>query len=42
MHDLREVSSLTGAVPVILTGSFKVAGPQVPTTAMESLDAEVS
>ena len=27
MHDLREVSSLTGAVPVILTVSFKVAGP---------------
>ncbi|HIG14512.1 MAG TPA: hypothetical protein EYQ32_08670 [Gammaproteobacteria bacterium] len=41
MHHLREVSSLTGAVPVILTVSFKVAGPQVPTTAMESLDAEV-
>lgn len=32
---------LTGAVPVILTVSFKVAGPQVPTTAMESLDAGV-
>lgn len=32
---------LTGAVPVILTVSFKVAGPhQVPTTAVESLDAK--
>ena len=41
MRDLREVNSLTGAAPVILTVSFKVAGPQVPTTAMESLDAEV-
>jgi hypothetical protein len=40
MHDLREVNSLTGAAPVILTVSSKVAGPQVPTTAMESLDAE--
>ncbi|MDP6079193.1 MAG: hypothetical protein QF435_03945 [Arenicellales bacterium] len=41
MRDLREVSSLTGAVPVILTVPFKLTGPQVPTTAMESLDAEV-